>query len=119
MTSSRGRAGRADGPPFEERPQPLADRRRQHAFEVLERRALQVLVVGVQAAKRDLQRLARQHQRQQREDVREALARPVAHELVERRLAGEAIEQPAAFPDRPADRHLPQHHLEDPLAVDA
>ena len=38
MTSSRGRAGRRTGPPFEERPQPLADRRRQHAFEVLERR---------------------------------------------------------------------------------
>ena len=76
-----------DGALLEERPQPLADRRRQHAFEVFERRPPQMLVVGLEAAERDLQRFARQHQRQQREDVGEALAGAVAHERVERRLA--------------------------------
>ena len=105
--SSRGRAERAAGAAIlEERPQPLADRRRQHAFEILERRASQVLVVGVQAAKRDLQRLARQHQRQQREDVGQALAGAVPHELVDerrRRPARRARRAAGGFP-RPDGR---------------
>ena len=35
------------------------------------------------------------------------------------RLRVDAVEQPAALPDRPADRHFAQHDVEDPLAVDA
>src|SRR4029077_3322591 len=63
---------------LDEGPQPLTDRRRQHAFEVLQRSPLQLLVVRIEAAKRNLQRLSRQHQREQREYVREAFtgARP-------------------------------------------
>ena len=106
------------GPPFEERPQPLANRRRQHAFEILESRPPKMFVVGLKAAKRNLQRFALQHQRQERKDVGEALARPVPHERVERRFAGESIEQPSAFPDRTADRHFPEHDVENPAGVD-
>ncbi len=94
--------------------------RRQHAVEILERRALQLLVVGLQAAKRNLQRLARQHQRQQREHVREALARAVAHELVERRLRSASKPSSSrrlSHTGRPT-ASFAQHDLEDPLAVD-
>ena len=90
----------------------------QHAFEVLEGRPAQVSVVAVQAAKRDLERFPWQHERQQREDVRQALACPVADELVEGRLADEPVEQPLALPDRAADSHLPENHLVHALAVD-
>ena len=67
------------------------------------------LIVGVQAAKRDLQRLARQHQRQQREDVREALAGAVPHELVDGRRSSCTSSRRAAggFP-RPAGRPPPR-----------
>ena len=71
----------------------------------------------------DLERLARQHERQQREHVREALTGAVADEVVDERhrlgIEGvELVEQAAAFPDRTADCRLPEHHVEDPLAVD-
>src|SRR4029450_2548592 len=49
------------------RPERLPNGCRQDAFQVLERRTLQVLVVGVKAPKRNLKRLARQHEGQQRE----------------------------------------------------
>ena len=63
--------------------------RRQHALEILERGAAKVLIVGVQPAKGDLQRLGRQHEREQREDVRQALAGAAPDEVVDegRRLA--------------------------------
>src|SRR5687768_8752779 len=47
----------------QERPQTLANLRRQHLFEILERRAPQLPVVAVQAAEGDLQRIPRQDQR--------------------------------------------------------
>ena len=72
-------------PILEKRPQPFANRGRQHRFEVFERRALQVRVAGMKPAKCYLQRLSRQHQRQQREHMRQALARPVAHEVIHER----------------------------------
>ena len=79
------------------------------------------LIVSIQAAKRDQQRLARQHRRQQREDVRETLAGAVAHELVDKRhlvLHVELVEQAPALPDRAAHRRLTHDHGEDPLGID-
>ena len=66
-------------------------------------------IVGVQATKRDLQRLRRQHQRQQREDVRQALAGPSStNSSTNDALVGdvELVQQPLALPHGPADRHL-------------
>jgi hypothetical protein len=68
----------------EERPQSVIDLNRENALEVLERRSSNLLVVGVQAAKRNLQGLSSEDQRQEREDVREALAGAILHELIER-----------------------------------
>ena len=76
----------------------------------------------MQAAERNLQRLPGQDQRQQREDMRQALVRPVPHEVVDERhrfSRTERVEQPPAFPDRPADGHFPQHECEDPFLVDS
>src|SRR5262249_46943832 len=101
-----------DGAPLDERPEPLADRRRQHAFEILQRSPLQLLVVRVEAAKRNLQRLSRQHQRQQREDVREAFTGPRPNELVERRravaLVGD-VQQPPALPYASSPGNFPEN----------
>src|SRR6185295_17760439 len=102
-------------------PEPLADTRRQNAVEILQRRTLQLLIVGLQAAEGDLERLTGQDQRQQREDVRQTRARTVAHELVERRQrlgARDAVEQAPAFPHRPADAGLALHDVEDTACVD-
>ena len=95
---------------FEKRPEPVANRGRQDAFQILERRAAQVLVVGMQSTERNLQRLARQDQREQREDMRQALAGPIPHEFVDKRHGlrrVERVEQPTAFPDRAGRRQLP------------
>jgi hypothetical protein len=116
------RAGRlGDAPPDEKRPQRLTNSGRQHAFEILERRSSQLPVLGMKAPERNLERFPRQHQRKQREDVREALAGAVADELVERRLADEAVEEAPAFPDRPANGDFAQDQFEDlfPIDVDA
>jgi hypothetical protein len=68
----------------EKRPVCVANLGRENAFEILERRSSELSVVGVQAAKRNLQGLSRKNQRQEREDVGEALAGTIAYELVER-----------------------------------
>ncbi len=107
---------------FERRPEARANGRRQHAVQVLERRAAQVRVVGMQAAQGGLYRIGRQDERQQREDVRETLAGASLHELVDVRLPVRlvhAIEQAVTGPDRPADGHLPQDHCVDALGVEA
>ena len=78
-------------------------------------------VVGVQAPKCDLQRFPRQDQRQQCEDVRQALARPVAQELVVERNGVARVglvEQPAAFPDRAADGDFTEHHRQHAVPID-
>ena len=121
MTSSARTRRARDGAALDEGPQPLTDRRRQHAFEILQRGPLQLLVVRIEAAKRNLQRLSRQHQRQQREDVREAFTGPRPDELVERRravaLVG-AVQQPPALPYASAHGDLPENDGEDLRAVD-
>src|SRR4029077_18369447 len=84
-------------------------------------RSLQLLVVGVQTPERNLQRLAREDEREKREHVREALAGARAHELIERREAVggvDAVEQAPALPDAAADRDLAEHDGEDLLLVD-
>src|SRR6476661_8851882 len=67
----------------QERPQAEADLRRQHSLAVFQGGASQVCVVAVQAAERDEERLTCQDERQQREHMRQALARPVADKGVE------------------------------------
>jgi hypothetical protein len=62
----------------------MANLGRENALEIFERRSSKLSVVGVQAAKRNLQGLSWEDQRQEREDVREALAGTIPHELVER-----------------------------------
>ena len=109
--SSRDRARRALelGSPSEKRPQPVADIRRKHPLEILERRAAECRIVGVQAAIRDLQRRGRQHQRQQREHVRQALSGAVLEELVhERRLCPRRSDPAAGGSPRPAGRPPPR-----------
>src|SRR6185295_2944944 len=66
----------------EEGPQALTQVLRQHAFEILQRGSAQLGVVGVKPAIGDLQWRRRQHERQQREDVRETLPRTILQELV-------------------------------------
>jgi hypothetical protein len=58
VTRARGTAGRAAI--LEERPQTGANPLRQDPFEIFEGGALQLPIVGVQAAKRYLERLSRQ-----------------------------------------------------------
>src|SRR5437879_2418160 len=113
--------GTLHGSALDEWPQPPSDGRRQDAFEVFERGALQVLVVGMKAPKRNLQRLAREHERQQGEDVREALARPRPYELVERRVAVARVghvEQATAFPHASPHGAFAVYAGEDMVAVD-
>ena len=69
--------GRRPGRGIDERPQLRAQRHRQHAVEILHRQAPQRRVRRPDAVVRDLQRLARQDRREQREHVLEvALRRP-------------------------------------------
>ena len=56
---------------------------------------------------------------QQRKNVGQALTRPIAHELVERRFAVTAIEQAAARPHRPTHRCFAKDDIENPLPIDA
>ncbi len=118
---ARPRLRRSGARIFEIRPQARANRRRQDPLQVLQRRPAQVLIVGLQTAKSNQQRLGRQDQRQQREDVRQAPARPVLHDIVEEVRAEivDLMKQPLAVPHRPADGRLPLDHLENPLPVDA
>jgi hypothetical protein len=80
----RGRA--ADGvrraAVLEVGPEAGTDRLGQRRFEVLERGAAEHRVAGVQRPERDRQVLPRQHQREQREHVLQAAARPFAQHLV-------------------------------------
>ena len=92
-----GRSGRARL--HEERPKCVANLRWKDAFEILERRPSKLSVGRMQAAKSNLQRLSREDERQEGEDVREALARTVPYELVERRRAHESVQQTATLPD--------------------
>src|SRR4029453_2843355 len=75
----------------EERREGMANLGREHALEILERRSSKLSVVRMQAAKRNVQRLSREDQRQKRENVREALAGTIPHELVERGRADESV----------------------------
>ena len=61
-------------------PQRLADIAWQRLLQILEGRAAQLTIVGLEASIGDLQRLAQQHQRQQREDVRQTLIRIIVEE---------------------------------------
>ena len=55
----------------------------EHAFEVLERGTSKAAVLTVEASEGNLKRLAGKNERQQGEDVREALPGSIAHEFVE------------------------------------
>src|SRR5262245_47193426 len=63
---------------FQKRPEPLADVGWQHSFEILQRGSPQALIVRVQAAERDAQRIGWQRKSEQREHVCQALVCPVA-----------------------------------------
>ena len=76
-------AGAACARLHEERPEGVANLGREHALEILERRSSKLSVVRVQAAKRNLQRLSREDQRQERKDVRKALAGTISHDFVD------------------------------------
>ncbi len=70
----------------------------------------------------DLQWRRRQHERQQREHVAQALARAVLQKVVHERpvvFLADLIEQPVAFPDRSADGHFASDNFEDALRIDA
>src|SRR5262249_58706780 len=91
------------------RPERLPDGWRQDAFEVLERGALQVSIVGMQAPERNLKRLVRQDEREQREDVCGALAGPIADVAVGERHAlphVDFLEESAALPHPAAGPRL-------------
>src|SRR5262245_47787905 len=64
------------------RPKGLPYAGRQHVFEVFQGSPPQLCVAGGQAAKRDVDRLPGKDQREEGEDVRQALTRPIAHEFV-------------------------------------
>ena len=119
MTSSRGWEGAVVRPSTrngQSRSRTLAG---QHAFEILEGRSPKAAVLTVEAAEGDLERLTRENKRQQRKDVGEALARPIAHELVERRFVVAAVEQAAARPHRPPHCRFAKDDIENPLPIDA
>src|SRR5581483_9456788 len=82
-----------------------------------ERRAAQMRIGRLQAAKRDLQRLSRQDQRQQREHVSQALARTIPDEGIEWRVAHESVQDAPALPDRSLHRDLAADDVEDPLGL--
>ena len=74
----------------------------------------------MQPAIGDLKRRRRQYERQQREDVCEALVGAVLEELVDERALSAARSGRAAagFPRRAADGDLAADHVEDTLVVD-
>ena len=74
------------------RPEPLPDRSRQDIFEILQRRPAEPGIARIQAAKCDLERLPRQNEREQREDMSKALAGTITNELVERGFADETVQ---------------------------
>src|SRR5688572_4669291 len=74
----------------------------------------------MQSTIRDLQWGGGQDQRQQDENMREALAGAVLDEVVDEGglFVAHRIQQPVALPDRTADRYLATDDLEDPFALD-
>src|SRR5690349_820089 len=101
-------------------PQLAPDRLRQNCFQILERRAAKMGIVGMERMKRQPERALRQYQRQQGEEMFQASAHPIAQELDFHRggLLGWCVDQLPAFPDGPLDGDLPENDLKDSLAID-
>ncbi|WP_437572920.1 pentapeptide repeat-containing protein [Sorangium sp. So ce542] len=93
------------------RPEALADGRRQHVLQVLERGPAEVRVVGVERPVGDLERLALEAEREHTEDVLQAAARPLDKQALGQgrlgrrgRVRGLGVPHPAVDLDLPRRR---------------
>jgi hypothetical protein len=84
--------------------------RRKRRFEVLERRSPEERIARLKTADRDAERLARKREREEREDVLQAPARPRAERIVRERrpqVVVPLIQNPLIVPDAPLRPHFP------------
>src|SRR5262245_53326487 len=77
-----------------------------------------VMILDVHASIGDLQRLARDDQRQQRENMSQTPGTTLLQEVVERRIARVGLEQALTFPDGPGSLYLLQNDTLNEVAVD-
>src|SRR5262245_62796233 len=79
-----------------------------------------MLVLCVQATERNLNGFSRQNEREQREHMSQSLARPIAHDHIDRRprFTLPLVQQTSSFPHVPAHRDLMEHDLVETGSVD-
>ena len=109
LAGAPARTRRLDLSFVQKRPELLPDWLRQHGLQVLERRAAEMPVAGVEAMEGEPNGLGRQHQREQGEQVLQAPACAIAEQL---RLHGRGfvvgqVDELPGLPDPAVHRHLP------------